>query len=145
MSEYRFTLSCIPPKTTAQQKRAVVLPRGKGIRFFKSSKAKGDESTIAALLLPHRPAEPYRTPVSLSIRWTWPWRASESKKRRALWCAPMTAKPDLDNLSKAFVDQLVKLRFIEDDAGVVDLRLCKRWGDVPGIEVTIAVYAEDTK
>lgn len=146
MSDFvHFKINCVPPKVTAQQKRARIV-NGKPV-FFKGSKARASEATLEALLAPHQPESPVTGPVAIRIDLTWPWRASDlstkakresAEKLRWIW---NSSKPDVDNVAKAFIDTLVMMRFIEDDAKVVDLNICKAFGSDPGIYVNIARMA----
>lgn len=59
-----------------------------------------------------------------------------------------TQTPDIDNLSKAVLDSLVKKQLISDDSNVIGIRACKRWvrpaaqcdavEDVHGVLITIS-------
>lgn len=131
-----FRLCCVPPITTAQQKRLVMVA-GKP-RFFKAKKQAQAESVLAALLRPHIPPEPFRAPVSLEIHIVWPYVKS-TPKRTLTAGVPVahTTRPDLDNWAKGFIDLLAVLRFIEDDADIVRLALSKERGPSPGITVRL--------
>lgn len=131
-----FFIKCVPPKSTSQGKRAVVIP-GHGVRFFKAKKHKEDEDFLTALLAPHVPKIPFPKPLRLTISIYYPYRASEPKKNTSHGPLRHTTKPDCSNVVKMIEDRLVALRFIEDDAGVSDLVVQKRWGDLPGIRITI--------
>lgn len=130
-----FRLACIPPTASHHRKRIVRI--GGFARLADKPELVAAKATLDALLLPHQPAQPVAGPVALSLVFTWPWRASEPKKRRAAGRLPHTSRPDLDNLAKTLTDRLVALRFLEDDAAVSDLRLSKWWGDEPGITIAI--------
>jgi Holliday junction resolvase RusA-like endonuclease len=56
---------------------------------------------------------------------------------RALGRVPHTSKPDCSNVLKTLEDRLVALRFIGDDANVVEVTVRKFWGDEPGIRISI--------
>lgn len=137
-----FTLSCVPPTVSHHRKQIVRI--GKFSRLADKPELVAAKQTLDALLLPHQPAQPVTGPVAVTVAFTWPWRASEPKKRKALGRVPHTSRPDLDNLSKTLMDRLVALRFIEDDAAVVDLRLTKWWGDEPGIAVWLRPVEGET-
>lgn len=137
-----FFIPCIPPTTTmagGSGRRSYLRPDGK-IGTFKSAKAREAEDTWIGLFLPHQPAHAYKAPCAVKIALAYPWRKSEPKWRLAQAKAPHTSKPDLDNLAKTLLDVLVKLRYIEDDAGVYKLELSKCWSDQPGIALTIEPY-----
>ena len=136
MSGQTFFISCVPPKSTSQGKRAVVIP-GRGVRFFKAKQHQEDEDFLTALLAPHAPKTPHPKPLRVTLEIHWPYRASEPKKNTANGPIKHTSKPDCSNVVKMIEDRLVALRFIEDDAGVSDLVVQKRWSGTPGIRITI--------
>lgn len=147
MAAIEFEISCVPPKTTSQTKRAQVV-NGRP-RFFPSKEHSADCRMLETLLAPHQPNSPVLGPVELLIELTWPWRASDlaTKAKREfaehvgrIW---NSSKPDADNVAKAFIDILSAMRFIEDDARVVDLRVRKFFGSSPGIRVSIDQAVED--
>lgn len=132
----RFQIACVPPKTSHHAKRIVRV--GKWARLADKPELVAAKDMLDALLLPHQPAAPFQGPVRLDLEFTWPWRASDSKRVRAQGRVPHTARPDCSNLTKTLEDRLVALRFLEDDNAVVDLRVRKWWGAEPGILVSIA-------
>lgn len=132
----RVRLDIVPPTTTAQQKGVFV--RNGRARFFTKAKVRRSEDFLAALLSMHAPDAPFDCPVSLAVRWTFPWRKSERKSVvRAGVPTPHVSRPDLDNLEKALLDVLTRLRFWTDDSLVADKRTSKAWGPRPGIDLTI--------
>lgn len=130
-----FRLTCVPPTTTHQAKRIVKM--GKFSRLADKPELIEARHTLEQLLIPHQPSAPIAGPVALMLQFTWPWRASESKKVRARGRIPHTSRPDASNLAKTIEDRLVALRFIEDDNAVVSLYVSKWWGDESGIHVAI--------
>ena len=135
-------LPVVPPKATSQSagKRMMFRPGARPL-FFKNKAAEMAEATLEALMIPHRPPQPLHGPLRASFVFVWPWRSAEPKKTKALGRVPMTARPDLDNLSKMLGDALTRLRFIEDDSQIYELTLRKFWGDDVGI--TIELEATD--
>ena len=134
-----FEIPCIPPKATAQGS-SVILKRKDGTAFVgKPAKSRAQKAALflAAMLSQHRPDRPLDGPVSLSVVFTYPWRKSEPKKRRALGTLPMPVRPDADNLMKLMLDAMTRVGFWTDDGRVFDLRVTKLWGDDPGITVAI--------
>jgi Holliday junction resolvase RusA-like endonuclease len=133
----QFHLAIVPPKATSQGAgKRIAIIRGKPM-FFKNQKAKSAENDLTLLASRHAPEKPMEGPVNLMIHFTWPWRASESKKTRALGRIHHTSKPDCSNAVKMLEDVLTKLRFWNDDNQVASLQVSKYWGDEPGITVSI--------
>jgi Holliday junction resolvase RusA-like endonuclease len=132
-----FHLPIIPPKATSQGAgKRIVIVKGKPL-FFKNAKAQSAENDLTLLCSCHAPAQPMEGPLSLSIDFVFPWRASEPKRRIALGRVPHTSKPDCSNLVKMIEDVLTKLRFWQDDSQVADLHVTKAWGKAVGIYVAI--------
>lgn len=129
-------IPCNIPTVTAQQKGAFAV-NGK-VRFFKKKKVAESEKTFHALFLPHRPAKPFEGPVCLIIGLIFPWRKSEKKSRMKEYSRyPMEVRPDLSNLIKTIEDVLTTLRFWNDDGQISTLKICKSYGDNPGITLNI--------
>ena len=135
MTAFSFHLACVPPRTSHHAKHIVRV--GQWSRLADKPELVKAKAMLDALLLPHQPVAPIPGPVRLELEFTWPWRAVESKRVRVQGRIPMTSRPDCDNVSKSITDRLMVLRFIEDDAAVVDLHVRKWWGNAPGITVTI--------
>lgn len=131
-----FTIKCIPPRITSQQKRAARTPMG--IRFFKSKEQATAESDLISLLRPHTPAAPLTGPLAVRIEIRWPFRKSErAAVVRAGLDVPHTSKPDLDNAVKALLDCMTRLAFWSDDSQVAALTITKHWSAAPGIAIKI--------
>jgi len=47
-----------------------------------------------------------------------------------------TTRPDLENYTKKLFDALTGIVY-RDDAQLVEIRLCKRFGDAPGVEIRV--------
>ena len=85
-----------------------------------------------------RGAQPISTPCAVEMVFRFAIPASARRKRppdRIKPGDPYTARPDVDNLSKAVLDALNGLAFT-DDALVVEISARKEYGE-PGAEVTI--------
>ena len=81
-----------------------------------------DQVRAAGLLVPEAGAH---------IVFHLPMPPSWSKKKRAEMIGrPHQAKPDIDNLGKALMDAC-----LEEDQGVWDVRMTKRWAEQGGIEI----------
>lgn len=134
----QFFLPCVPPRVNHQRKRIVRV--GPWTRLADAPELVAAKQTLETLLLPHQPPSPFDGPVALSLEFTWPWLASDSKRTRALGRVPHTSRPDCSNVAKTLEDRLVVLRFLEDDSQVVDLRVRKWRGETPGIRVVLEAW-----
>lgn len=131
-----FRIDCVPPTATAQRKGVFVT--GGRPRFFTKRPVRQAENFLAALLSMHAPDVPFDVPVSLTVRWTFPFRKSERRSVvRAGRSVPHTSRPDLDNIEKGLLDVLTRLNFWTDDSLVADKRTSKWWGPRPGIDIEI--------
>lgn len=130
-----FHVACVPPRTSHHAKK--IIRRGGFLSLGDKPELQQAKATLDALFAPHQPLIPVFGPVSLDIELTWPWLQGDPKKVRALGRVPHTKKPDWDNAAKGIGDALVRLRFLGDDANIVDGRVRKWRGDEPGIRVTI--------
>jgi Holliday junction resolvase RusA-like endonuclease len=135
-----FFLPCVPPTANHQNKRITTIRARDGRSFHKL----GDEpelvkakQMIDGLLVPYRPPTPLTGPLTLTLEFTWPWRASDSQRTRARRLIPRTSRPDCSNLAKTTEDRLAQLLFMPDDAFVVELVVRKFFGDHPGIGIRI--------
>lgn len=138
MAALAFFMPCIPPKTSHHAKKIVRI--GGFSRLADKPELTVARQTIDALLLPHQIPTPVAAPYRVALTFTWPWLAGHPRRFRAAGRQPMTSKPDLDNVSKSLCDRLVALRFIEDDRQIVDLRVRKFWGAVPGVAIAIDTW-----
>jgi Holliday junction resolvase RusA-like endonuclease len=130
-----FFLVCVPPSANHQNKRIVKI--GHFARLADKPELLAAKEMIDGLLVPHRPHAPLAGPLTLTLEFTWPWRAGDSAKVRARGRVPMTVRPDCSNLAKTTEDRLAALRFLEDDALVCELVVRKFRGDHPGIGVRL--------
>jgi Holliday junction resolvase RusA-like endonuclease len=134
-----FHLPIIPPKATSQTKRLVMI--GGKPRFFATKGHQEAEHSLLALCAQHAPSDPLQGPLRLDVQFVFPWRKSETKRRRALGIIPCDTRPDCDNLVKLVADVLTKLRFYGDDGQIADLSVSKAWGDRVGITINISSLA----
>ncbi len=131
----QFRLDIVPPKTTSQTKRLVMVA-GKP-RFFPKREHQEAENDLLLLCRKHAPSEPLRGPLSLSVAFVWPWRSGEPLKHRKFGTIPHDRRPDLDNCVKLICDILTKLCFWTDDGQISELHVRKFWGDRPSITVCV--------
>ena len=113
------------PKGTAQQKRY----NGRTGTYFKSRTLMETEKIFYHALYPHRPKKPSELPVKVCLRFY--FDVKDKKK----WGLPKTTMPDVDNYCKAFLDQMTKCGFWEDDAQVCRLVAEKYWSEKATVEV----------
>jgi Holliday junction resolvase RusA-like endonuclease len=135
-----FFLPCVPPTASHHSKKIITIRTRDGREFHKlgdKPELQAARQMIDGLMTPHRPLAPLRGPVTLTLEFTWPWRASDSAKVRARRLVPMVVRPDCSNLAKTTEDRLVALCFLEDDGPVCELVIRKFRGDHPGIGIRI--------
>jgi Holliday junction resolvase RusA-like endonuclease len=130
-----FHLPIVPPKTTSQTKRLVMV--GGKPRFFHKASHQDAESDLLTLCAPYTPDAPIQGAVALEVGFVFPWRKSEPKRERAQGWKYHTVRPDAGNLVKLLEDVLTKLQFWQDDSQVAYQLVMKYWGDKPGIHVLI--------
>ncbi len=113
---------------------------GKGIRMFTPAKTEAYEQAVAAAGRQAMAGRaPLQGPLAVDLLAVVGVPVSWSKRRRAAalegleWPAK---KPDADNVAKAIADGLNGIAY-GDDAQVVELRVRKRYGEVPGVQVEI--------
>lgn len=108
------------PSGTAQQRRYAFI-NGRAVNYpYKSLKQARKIYHEALSKLEKQ--ETYDGAIKLNI--TFSYKTKEKKKILFFW---KTTRPDLDNLAKVFIDQLVQHEFIVDDSNIVQLTLTKRW------------------
>ena len=131
---------CIPPKATKQNTHIIKLRNKSGKEFYslKSDKSvKQASGTILDLFKEYAPKEIIDFPVGVRIEFKFPFRKSEKKadkERGAMWCE---TRPDLDNISKLFIDSISPV-FFKDDALIVWLNVSKERTLRPGIGLVIS-------
>ena len=140
----RWSLACVPPTVTDQQKGARVLPGGR-IHFYTKARVAQGRREWAAILRGAREAfgrcipDPVPVKVSLMIVYPWPKSTRESER---MWYVPMTTYPDRDNIEKAIFDVMAGrwgygLGFFEDDKQVAAGQVSKWRGPEPGVRLSI--------
>lgn len=71
----------------------------------------------------------------LSIQWKPPRKTITNEVRVDCALERPKVRSDIDNRAKALLDLITKMRVLQDDSQVVDLRL--RWADIRGCRVTL--------
>lgn len=126
--QIEFFMPMVPPECTHQEKKVRVV-NGKPV-FYEPENVKAARSKLTAHLAKHRPAEPFREPVGLSVQWLFPRGKHRDGEYRG-------TKPDTDNLQKMLKDIMTHLHYWTDDALVASECVEKRWAEVPGIYIRI--------
>lgn len=133
-----IVLNCIPPKHTAQASNKIL--KTKDGRYFvgkkENSNAKATQNELFSLLNPYRPEKPLDKPLSIEIKWVYPFRKYEPKKNRLSekYC---DTRPDIDNLCKLLFDVMTRIGFWIDDSQIAKLNFVKVWDERPRIEIKI--------
>ncbi len=134
----KFVINCIPPKHTAQASNTIL--KTKDGRYFvgkkSSSNAKQAQNELMWLFNSHKPPQPISEPISLEVKWVYPFRKTEPKKNR-IEGLPCVTRPDCDNLCKMLLDVMTRLGFWVDDSIIYDLHFIKFYSDNPRIEIEI--------
>lgn len=129
MFNLQFFMPMVPPTTTFQAKELAVV-RGKPV-IHDSPQLHAVKAKLLGHLAKYAPAEPVTGPVRIIVKWCYPLTG---KHRNGDW---KITKPDTDNLQKALLDCMTKLKFWKDDAQVASQVVEKFWSAVPGIFVYI--------
>lgn len=136
-----FTMFGDPPETTHHAKK--IVKAGRFSRLADTDELKAAISVWEARLLPHRPTDPVKGAVRLTIHAVFavPKNQQDTKAKAArfedMGLVAKVSKPDCSNFAKTLEDRLVALGFIEDDKAVYQLTVSKWWGKHPRTTVTI--------
>lgn len=123
-----FFLDIVPPRTTHQQKKVVVV--GGRPHFYEPQRLKDARQLFMLALNPYRPREPFAGAVKLSSRWQFPRGKHQDGEYKV-------TRPDTDNLQKLLKDCMTDAGFWRDDAQVASEQVEKIWSGRPGILVRI--------
>lgn len=148
-----ITIEREPWKVTAQQKRVQtspgvvaggrkVLSMSRKARFFHAPNYVEAERELVLRLVEARHSENAETiqePCEVVLTLVWPYRVADRRKLMAKsgGLIPHSVRPDLDNLSKLYIDGLVKSEILDDDGLIYQLTLAKYWGPDPKISYLI--------
>lgn len=124
-----FFMPMIPPTVTDQEHK-VMVKNNKPV-FYDPPELKAARQKLTAALANNRPAEPYQTPVRLTVKWLFP---VTGKHEPGEWKA---TKPDTDNLEKMLKDCMTRCGYWKDDALVASELVEKFWSNIPGIWIRI--------
>ena len=128
------------PMATAQQKG--VDARGRRPRFYtKASVLNVQQMYKLAILQEFNrlgvPLPYLEGPVGVSVKFTF------AVKERRRWGHYKDTKPDCDNLVKILLDVLTGLHLWRDDAAVAVLRVEKRYGEYPRVDIELEELKND--
>lgn len=167
METLRFTIPGEPAGQPRPRARAVPIGRGKySARVFQPARERGTDGVmrdlpitvwrrhVARVVARNLPPESWTGPVRLEVVF-WFERTQEYQRRKhSPGEIPHTVRPDVDNLIKAVMDELVEQRegqvitrrgILHDDNCVCELSVRKAWaerGAGPGAHVTLTRLAE---
>lgn len=108
------------PSGTAQQRR-VAYVNGRIMSYPSKSLEEARRIYHKALSKLDKQA-PYSGAIKLTILFT--YKTKEKKRINGFW---KTTRPDVDNLAKVFIDQLMHEGIIQEDSNIVQLNISKRW------------------
>lgn len=124
--EFFVPLKKIP--TVTHQDKIISVKNGKPI-IFDSHNLKEAKEVFKTRLISHIPNKMLNAPIGVELIWCFPL---EKNKVDGDY---YTKKPDVDNLAKAFIDQMTKLKFWKDDSHVSKLISEKRYNSICGVYV----------
>ena len=88
--------------------------------------------TVNSQVLDAKPGPPMKGALTVRLVFVLLRPPSVSEKKRPF----PTVKPDAENLSKAVLDAIKGVVYL-DDAQIVDLRVRKEYGEQPGVEIDV--------
>ncbi len=110
---------------------------GQFVAHYTAKDVKDNADTLKLFAAKHRPDKPMVGPLHLDVMVRYPWRAGESKRRRAMGHVPKDTKPDVDNLLKQICDCLQSAGFFANDAQIAYVHVVKEWSNATGIRIII--------
>lgn len=114
--------------------------RGGFARAYTPDKTRKFETIVAdAARAAVGPVDPYGGPVELEAHFFIPIPKSWSKRDKLAAIEGKLqpqSKPDIDNYLKAIADGMNSIVYV-DDCQIVSVRLTKRYGDDPGVAVSV--------
>ena len=110
------------PSGTAQQRR-VAYVNGR-ITSYPSKSLEEARRIYHKALSKLDKQEPYSGAIKLTLLFG--YKTKDKKKIKNIW---KTSRPDLDNIAKVFIDQLMKHEIIQEDSNIVQLSISKFWDE----------------
>ena len=135
-------VSCIPATTTKQQLRVVSLPKGMHMSY-QPAKVKQAEATYLSLFMEHAPAQPLDGPLSIMLEFHFPLKKTERKVDKDRGWVFRDTRPDIENLTKLFIDAIAP-RYFVDDARICEMTIRKYRAQQTGVRLQISrlLYVE---
>lgn len=126
------------PKGTAQQKGERISYRFIGgrkvpyIDHYRKPEVQASRNQLTLMMKKYRPKQPSDRPIRLVVCLYF-----DISKPKKLWGKYKTTRPDCDNYVKEIKDVMTDLKFWNDDAQVVDLRVIKRYSEKATIYISM--------
>lgn len=126
------------PKGTAQMKGERIAYRFIGgrkvpyIDHYRKPEVQASRNQLTLMMKKYRPKEPSDRPIRLVVCLYF-----DITKPKKLWGKYKTTRPDCDNYVKEIKDVMTDLKFWNDDAQVVDLRVVKRYSEKATIYIRL--------
>ena len=126
------------PKGTAQMKGERIAYRFIGgrkapyIDHYRKPEVQASRNQLTLMMKKYRPKEPSDRPIRLVVCLYF-----DISKPKKLWGKYKTTRPDCDNYVKEIKDVMTDLKFWNDDAQVVDLRVIKRYSEKATIYISL--------
>ena len=134
-----FEMNYVVEGTPVGKGRPKFARRGKFVSTYTPTKTRTYEDTIKVAARQAMTIEPLETPVTVFVYISVPIPASYSKKRKQACLSgfekPMK-KPDIDNVSKCFLDAMNGIVYV-DDVQVISLHMTKVYNTVGMVEVLV--------
>lgn len=134
-----FEMNYVVEGTPVGKGRPKFARRGKFVSTYTPTKTRTYEDTIKVAARQAMTIEPLQTPVTVFVYISVPIPASYSKKRKQACLSgfekPMK-KPDIDNVSKCFLDAMNGIVYV-DDVQVISLHMTKVYNTVGMVEVMV--------
>ena len=94
------------------------------IDHYRKTEVQAARNQFTIAMKPYRPKQPSDHPIKLTVLLCF-----DIKRPKKLWGTYKTTRPDCDNYVKEIKDVMTELKFWNDDAQVVDLRVIKRYAE----------------
>lgn len=130
------------PGAAVPQSRPRVTVRGGHARAYHAGPVVAWKETLRSWLAKHAPGSKFAPPISVGMVFEYVRPASQTSKRNGTplkgWQpVPFPGSRDLDNLAKPVLDVMTECEWWDDDGGVAELLLAKRYGDADRVLVSV--------